>query len=89
MDLSDVEADPVRIASRAASELAAVVALKGATTFVATPDGKRFVCREGNVGLATSGSGDVLAGIIAGLLARGAPSGLGRLYACGSGRPSV
>ena len=74
MDLSDVEADPVRIASRAASELAAVVALKGAITFVATPDGKKSVCREGNVGLATSGSGDVLAGIIAGLLARGAPA---------------
>jgi ADP-dependent NAD(P)H-hydrate dehydratase len=74
MDQSDVEAKPASIASQAASELSAVVALKGAITFVATPDGKTSVCREGNVGLATSGSGDVLAGIIAGLLARGAPA---------------
>jgi ADP-dependent NAD(P)H-hydrate dehydratase len=74
MDQSVVEAKPARIASQAASELSAVVALKGAITFVATPDGKTSVCREGNVGLATSGSGDVLAGIIAGLLARGAPA---------------
>jgi ADP-dependent NAD(P)H-hydrate dehydratase len=74
MDRSDVEADPNGTASRAAGELSAVVALKGARTFVVPPQGEPSVCREGNVGLATSGSGDVLAGVIAGLLGRGAPA---------------
>jgi hydroxyethylthiazole kinase-like uncharacterized protein yjeF len=59
-------------ATRAARELKAVVALKGRETFVASPSGETFVNRAGGVGLATSGSGDVLAGIIAGLFARGA-----------------
>lgn len=51
----------------------AVVALKGARTVIATPDGTLYQHEGGNVGLAISGSGDVLAGIIAGLAARGAP----------------
>jgi NAD(P)H-hydrate repair Nnr-like enzyme with NAD(P)H-hydrate dehydratase domain len=46
--------------------------LKGRETFVVSPDGSAFVNRAGSVGLATSGSGDVLAGVIAGLIARGA-----------------
>jgi ADP-dependent NAD(P)H-hydrate dehydratase len=50
----------------------AVVALKGARTVIAAPGGERWQHEGGNVGLATSGSGDVLAGIIAGLAARGA-----------------
>lgn len=56
----------------AAERWNAVVALKGATTVLATPDGKLWQHRGGNAGLAISGSGDTLAGIIAGLLARGA-----------------
>ncbi len=59
-------------ARRAARELRAVVVLKGRETFVASPEGDTFVNRAGSVGLATSGSGDVLAGVIAGLVARGA-----------------
>lgn len=51
----------------------AVVALKGARTVIATPDGTLYQHEGGNVGLAISGSGDVLAGVIAGLAARGAP----------------
>jgi NAD(P)H-hydrate repair Nnr-like enzyme with NAD(P)H-hydrate dehydratase domain len=49
-----------------------VIALKGATTYVAGPDGEAYRYERGAVGLATSGSGDVLAGLVAGLLARGA-----------------
>ncbi len=45
--------------------------LKGATTFIASPSGKTFRYDDGVVGLATSGSGDVLAGVLAGLAARG------------------
>jgi hydroxyethylthiazole kinase-like uncharacterized protein yjeF len=59
-------------AARAAREFKAVVTLKGRETFVASPSGECYVNRAGSVGLATSGSGDVLAGIIAGLVARGA-----------------
>jgi hydroxyethylthiazole kinase-like uncharacterized protein yjeF len=58
-------------ARRAADEFRAVVVLKGRETFVASPGGETFVNRAGGVGLATSGSGDVLAGLIAGLVARG------------------
>ena len=60
-------------ALRAAKHFGAVVALKGRETFIASPDGVEvYVNRAGNVGLATSGSGDALAGVVAGLAARGA-----------------
>lgn len=64
--------DPDRHAADAAARWNAVVALKGARTLVAGADGERWQHEGGNVGLASSGSGDTLAGIIAGLCARGA-----------------
>jgi hydroxyethylthiazole kinase-like uncharacterized protein yjeF len=67
-----VAADPVGAARRLAADLQAVVALKGAVTFVVSPDGRAWRHDGGSPGLATSGSGDVLAGVIGGLLARGA-----------------
>jgi ADP-dependent NAD(P)H-hydrate dehydratase len=67
-----VLADLLGSAREAASLLQAVVALKGATTYIVSPQGEAWFYDEGNVGLATSGSGDTLAGIIVGLLARGA-----------------
>lgn len=67
-----IRADPVRHARDAAAHWNAVVALKGARTVVAAPDGTAWQHVGGNVGLATSGSGDTLAGIIVGLAARGA-----------------
>ncbi|MDP9205167.1 MAG: NAD(P)H-hydrate dehydratase [Gemmatimonadota bacterium] len=67
-----VEADPRGVAMTVARDLNAVVALKGPETFIATPYGEAFRYSEGGVGLATSGSGDILAGILVGLLARGA-----------------
>lgn len=68
----EVEADPLAMAKKAASALNAIVALKGPSTWIAHPSGEALVFRQGTVGLATSGSGDVLAGVIGGLLARGA-----------------
>jgi ADP-dependent NAD(P)H-hydrate dehydratase len=68
----EVEADPVGAGRRAAASLQAVVAVKGGCTFVVSPQGTAWSCDQGNVGLATSGSGDTLAGVITGLLARGA-----------------
>jgi ADP-dependent NAD(P)H-hydrate dehydratase len=67
-----IEADPLGVAARVAKDLNVVVTLKGPQTFIATPDGDAFRYAEGGVGLATSGSGDVLAGALIGLLARGA-----------------
>ena len=68
-----IKAGPAGCARRAAEKFGAVVALKGRETFVAGPGVERVhVNRAGNVGLATSGSGDTLAGLVAGLAARGA-----------------
>lgn len=68
----DLLADPERAAREAASRWNAVVALKGPRTFIASPSGEGWLHEGGNCGLATSGSGDTLAGAIAGLCARGA-----------------
>jgi hydroxyethylthiazole kinase-like uncharacterized protein yjeF len=67
-----VARDPAAIAREAAAHLGAVVVLKGGETLVAGPDGTLLHYRGGGIGLATGGSGDVLAGILGGLLARGA-----------------
>ena len=72
MERDAVEADPVAAARRAVEAFGAVVALKGPETIVAAPDGSVLRYAGGDVGLATSGSGDVLGGIVVGLLARGA-----------------
>jgi ADP-dependent NAD(P)H-hydrate dehydratase len=71
-DKEALAADPLAAAAAAARRWNAVVALKGATTVIAAPDGQRWQHEGGNIGLAISGSGDALAGIIAGLAARGA-----------------
>jgi len=67
---SDIEADPANHATAAARRWNAVVVLKGPTTWIASPDGKTWRHDGGQAGLATAGSGDVLAGLMAGLLAR-------------------
>jgi hydroxyethylthiazole kinase-like uncharacterized protein yjeF len=70
---SAVTLDPLATAREAARSLHAVVALKGAETHIAAHNVSKSYCnRTGNVGLATSGSGDTLSGIITGLAARGA-----------------
>jgi ADP-dependent NAD(P)H-hydrate dehydratase len=69
---AEVETDPIGTALSAAELLGAVVVLKGKTTYIATPSGEVWRYDGGVVGLGTSGSGDVLAGLIGGLLARGA-----------------
>jgi ADP-dependent NAD(P)H-hydrate dehydratase len=69
---AEVVADPLGAARETAKALQAVVVMKGATTFVVSPDGLAWRHAHGAVGLATGGSGDVLAGVIGGLLARGA-----------------
>jgi len=58
-------------AQKAAQQFGIIIVLKGAYTLIATPDGKLFFNSTGNPGMATGGSGDVLTGILAGLLAQG------------------
>lgn len=58
-------------ARQLAASLGAVVTLKGSTTIAAHPDGRVFISAAGNPGMAKGGSGDVLAGVIAGLAAQG------------------
>lgn len=68
----EVELDSPHAAQRAAERYNAVALVKGGTSFIAAPDGRLFSFQGGGVGLAVSGSGDVLAGIVGGLAARGA-----------------
>lgn len=68
----EILAGPDMHAAHAAEQWNAVVALKGARTVIASPRQSMWQHEGGNIGLAISGSGDTLAGIIAGLAARGA-----------------
>ncbi len=71
MSKQEVAGDPIAKVNRFAKECGAVVLLKGAPTCVGFPDGNTYVCPSGNAGMATAGSGDVLTGLIAGLIAQG------------------
>ncbi len=66
--IDEIEADRIKSATEAAREFRQVVVLKGAYTVVAAPDGRVKLNPAGNAAMATAGSGDVLAGIAAGLL---------------------
>ncbi|HEX8402125.1 MAG TPA: NAD(P)H-hydrate dehydratase [Allosphingosinicella sp.] len=68
----EVTADPLAAARQAAETFAAVTLIKGEYSHVVAPDGRAVRYKGGGVGLATSGSGDTLAGIVGGLAARGA-----------------
>ena len=63
--------DRIQLALQKAKELNVIIVLKGHHTFIATPDKKGFFNSTGNAGMATGGSGDVLTGILTGLLAQG------------------
>lgn len=69
----EIAGHPAAMACRMAARWGATVALKGPVTHIATADGRLWRHEGGSIGLAVSGSGDTLAGIIIGLAARGAP----------------
>jgi NAD(P)H-hydrate epimerase len=71
LNVDELGPDLVAVATDAAARWGQVLVLKGATTVIAAPDGRSVVHTAGNPALATAGTGDVLAGVLAGLLAQG------------------
>ena len=71
-DKTDVEDDPVGCGRRCAEHYRAITLVKGVTSHVIHPDGRSWRFQGGAPGLGVSGSGDTLAGIVGGLLSRGA-----------------
>ena len=71
--IDEVQGKRLETARKAAAEWRKVVVLKGAYTTIAEPGGSARICDMANAGLATAGTGDVLAGVIAGLAAQGLP----------------
>jgi len=71
--VSEVQTDRIRVAVQASREWGTTVVLKGACTVIASPGSAVYINPTGNPGLASGGTGDVLAGTIAGLLAQGLP----------------
>ena len=68
----EVEREPLECGLRAAQLYRSIVLVKGVVSHVVTPNGDAWTYEGGAPGLGVSGSGDVLAGIVGGLLARGA-----------------
>jgi NAD(P)H-hydrate epimerase len=68
--VADVQADRLNTARSFAQRMGVTLVLKGARTLIAHPDGRVAVNTSGNPGMAKGGSGDVLTGLIAGLLAQ-------------------
>jgi hydroxyethylthiazole kinase-like uncharacterized protein yjeF len=71
LTIDEIQADRLGISRRFAAEWHQTIVLKGAYTVIATTDGRCRVSPFANPGLASAGTGDVLAGVIAGLVAQG------------------
>ncbi len=71
LSVDEVQADRAGIAKKLALEWHKTIVLKGAYTVIATPEGRVKISPLANPGLASAGTGDVLSGVIAGLLAQG------------------
>ncbi len=69
--VEEILKDKINSAKQAAQSLNTIVVLKGASTVIAEPNGNTYINVTGNSGLAAAGSGDVLAGMIAGFIAQG------------------
>jgi NAD(P)H-hydrate epimerase len=74
LSVTDIQADRIRVAEHFAHEWGHVVVLKGANTVIAAPDGQILIIPAATAALARAGTGDVLAGLIAGLRAQAVPA---------------
>jgi ADP-dependent NAD(P)H-hydrate dehydratase / NAD(P)H-hydrate epimerase len=82
--IPEVQKDRVNTAASAAKKWNTVVLLKGSHTVIAAPDGQVFINTTGNPGLAKGGSGDVLTGLLAGLIAQFGTADFPRIIALGA-----
>jgi NAD(P)H-hydrate epimerase len=71
LSISDINSNRYEIAIEWAKTWEHIVILKGANTIIASPEGKATVLPFSNPGLSTAGTGDVLAGAVAGMLSQG------------------
>ena len=74
MEVDQIQANRLDVARRYAGEWKTTVILKGALTVIAAPDGRAYIIPVATSALAKAGSGDVLAGMVGGLLAQGRPA---------------
>ncbi len=70
VDLLEIKDDPLKYGRAFSIETGAYLVLKGAPTIIFTPEGEALINSSGNPGMAKFGTGDVLTGVIAGLLAQ-------------------
>jgi NAD(P)H-hydrate epimerase len=70
LSIAEIQSNRLEVARRFAREHQLIVVLKGHRTLIATPDGTVWVNPTGNPGMATGGTGDILTGFVAGLLAQ-------------------
>jgi hydroxyethylthiazole kinase-like uncharacterized protein yjeF len=80
--IGDIQQNRIPMATELARRYRAWVVLKGCGSVIATPKGQWWINATGNPGLASAGSGDVLTGMVAALLAQGWPPGEALLAAC-------
>jgi NAD(P)H-hydrate epimerase len=78
MSVQEIEKDRINTAVSFAKDTKTFLVLKGVPTIIASPDGKAFLNPTGNAGMATAGTGDVLTGMISGLLGQNKDA----LHAC-------
>ncbi len=71
--VDDIQVDRCRAAQLIQQQYGGCVVLKGVGSVVSTEEGETYICTAGNPGMASAGMGDVLSGVIGGLLAQGVP----------------
>ena len=70
LSTQEIQKNRISVAIEFAQKKSVILLLKGSPSLIATPDGNVYINPTGNPGMATGGSGDVLTGIIAGLVAQ-------------------